>query len=94
MISGFAAMAVVGVILLAVPVVTGIVEQRDEEIRDILRMADRDRRRKRTTQPQRRMRYAAIGGKIKPRRSCSSNRGHKRLYKVSIAQERTGVKWA
>ena len=79
--------------MLAFPLATMWAENREdgEEKRRVDRMADRARRRQAPAGP-RRMRYAAIGGKGKPRRSCSSNRGHKRLYRLSIAQERMGVK--
>lgn len=55
----------VGLILLGIPIATGIAERWDGSKRDVWRMADRDRARQRKTLPQRRMRYARIGGKIK-----------------------------
>ena len=59
----------VALILLGIPIATGIVERWDGSGKEINRMADRDRAKQRTVLPQRRMQYMRVyQPKIKPLR--------------------------
>ena len=72
---------IIALLILAFPVITGIAEwhESDEQAvkRDILRMADGDRRTQAVRRPNRRMAYAAIGKK-NPRRRGNANQGQKK----------------
>lgn len=74
---------VIVMIALAVPVVTGWLETRDEGRREINRMADCDRRRHSTQRPNRRLRYAKIE---KPRLCGRTAQGRRKKYMINIPQ--------